>query len=106
MSLQHLTLGLLFNSSLEAVTLPESLQTLTFGLGFDQPMEGVRLPSNLQTLTFGWNFNQSFFPEQHTFFIVHPPELAALRSVHEGGFRSGYTPVSYTHLTLPTKLEV
>ena len=55
------------------VALPSGLQTLKFGDCFNKRLSNTTLPSGLQTLKFGEGFGMSL------------------------------SPVSYTHLTLPTK---
>lgn len=58
----RLTLGLLFNQSLDRVTLPSSLRSLTFGRDFNHSLENVQFPSNLRSITFGTGFKQSLEP--------------------------------------------
>eukprot|EP00438_Fugacium_kawagutii_P034288 Skav220345 [mRNA] locus=scaffold2224:151673:170259:+ [translate_table: standard] len=57
--LRHLTVGSLFNESLQQVNLPRGLQSLVLGNSFNQVLEKNALPASLERLTFGYQFNQS-----------------------------------------------
>ena len=71
-SLQSLTLGGMFNQDLQHVSWPRNLQSLTFG-AFNQSLQNVTFPDSLRNLTFGAGFNQKLVG------VTFPSSLQSLR---------------------------